>query len=284
MPTLNDRETINDMCYADLARLDEVPDVAINVIGNCTSRGYFRYRLHAPTFFMRFMIGGDGAALCDGREIRLARDDVFLYWPGDVVDLSDVPGSPWRFVWISLVGRDVAWVIQSAGFPPGTRSYRLREGNDVVPAAIEVFARFKHGGFNPIFPAAAAWQLIWRTAEHLGFEAESGKAVGVAGACRDYIRHHLGPIRIAALAERFGVNRSTLFRLFVERYAMSPKDYVEQVRFERACQLLASSTLTVKEVAARCHYDSAEYFTRRFREKFGRSPTRWSKERRMERG
>lgn len=271
-----ERDTLSEMFHAHLVgRDEEPPDLYVSVIGRCTSRGYFRYCMRNPCFHLRFMIRGKGWGETGGQRLPIVRDDLALFWPGDEVDLADTPDDPWDFVWVQLAGKNPSWAIQRTGFTPGARTYPLGAGNDLVPYATEVFEHFKRGGFHQVFPVAAAWQLLWRAADILGLKPDTGKQLGVAAACREYIRAHDRPVRIADLATHFGVSRSTLFRLFHEQYAMSPKDYIEQVRFEKACHLLAMTSLSVKEVAQRCHYDNAEYFSRRFRRKFNCTPRQW---------
>lgn len=274
MPSV--RETTTEMYFSGLlGRDEEPPDIFVNTIGTCRSYGRFRYRLRSAGFHMRFMISGDGFGDSQGRRLRIARNDFYLYWPGAAVDLHDVPDSPWHFVWLGLAGKNLPWAIQRSGFSTGSAVYHLGENNDLIPLALEIFERFKRGNFHPVYPMHAAWQLLWSTASKLGLQPDMSKSLDLASTCRSFICASKGAVHATDLARHLKISRSTLFRLFAEQYAMSPKDYIEQIHFEKACHLLSNTKLTVREIARRCHYEDAEYFARRFRLKLNHNPMEW---------
>jgi AraC-like DNA-binding protein len=49
-------------------------------------------------------------------------------------------------------------------------------------------------------------------------------------------------------------------------YDVSPTTFVADLRLEHAAALLATTDLTITEIAHRCGFSSQSYFTRRFRE------------------
>jgi two-component system response regulator YesN len=58
---------------------------------------------------------------------------------------------------------------------------------------------------------------------------------------------------------------------------MSPKEYIDKVRFEKACQLLSVTEMKIKEISNICGYENQCYFTSSFQKRFGRSPSAWRK-------
>jgi AraC family transcriptional regulator of arabinose operon len=65
---------------------------------------------------------------------------------------------------------------------------------------------------------------------------------------------------------------SYLSSLFTEQIGLSPMKYLEQVRMERAADLLRFSQTPISQVAALNGYPNAEYFSHRFRKYSGQSP------------
>ena len=59
-------------------------------------------------------------------------------------------------------------------------------------------------------------------------------------------------------------------------FGISPKEYIDRARFEKACRLLTDSHLKVKQVAAACGFESSSYFTRVFQRRFQQTPAHWS--------
>lgn len=79
----------------------------------------------------------------------------------------------------------------------------------------------------------------------------------------------------AALAARAGVTPRRLTRLFTEQLGRAPGRYVRQARTEAAAHVLASTTLPMAGVAARCGFGSAETLRRAFTERFGIASSRY---------
>lgn len=85
----------------------------------------------------------------------------------------------------------------------------------------------------------------------------------------DEVEERLG---ILALARRLGVSSDKLERSFRAELATSPSGYYRRLRLRRAADLLAHSTLPVRDVALACGFVSMSSFARAFRHEHGRTP------------
>jgi AraC-like DNA-binding protein len=82
----------------------------------------------------------------------------------------------------------------------------------------------------------------------------------------DYMTQHLNePIQVARLASLVNVSTSHFFALFKRQTGCAPIDFFIRLRMHQACQLLDTTSLNVKEVAARLGYDDPFYFSRTFK-------------------
>ncbi|MET9432180.1 helix-turn-helix domain-containing protein [Streptomyces sp. NPDC003036] len=92
----------------------------------------------------------------------------------------------------------------------------------------------------------------------------------------DHIAGHpdgdLGTVALAALA---GVTPRHLTRLFLEHLGQTPGRFVRQARTEAAAHLLASTTLPLASVAAKCGFGSAETLRQAFTGRYGIPPSRY---------
>lgn len=80
------------------------------------------------------------------------------------------------------------------------------------------------------------------------------------------------PWTLAGLAHAAGTSPSTLQRQFRRLLGLSPVDYLLRLRCRRAAELLETSELSVKEIAARVGFCDGNYLARRFRQVYGHSP------------
>ena len=91
-----------------------------------------------------------------------------------------------------------------------------------------------------------------------------------------YMSEHLDqPMRVSALAALANLSPAHFTVLFKEQTGCSPRDYLHLLRIHRACQLLRSSALNVKEIATRLGYQDQFHFSRQFKAFQGVSPSEY---------
>jgi AraC family transcriptional regulator len=81
-----------------------------------------------------------------------------------------------------------------------------------------------------------------------------------------------GSIALSDLAAVANVSKFHFCRLFKQRTGMTPMAFVEQLRIERARQLIRDTTLALAEVALLTGFADQSHFTRRFRRRVGVTP------------
>ncbi len=85
-------------------------------------------------------------------------------------------------------------------------------------------------------------------------------------------QHTESPLSTLALAEGIAVSRRQLERLFKLHLNDTPTAFYLGLRLEKARQLLRQTGMSVLEVSIACGFESASYFTRSYKGKFGRCP------------
>ncbi len=83
------------------------------------------------------------------------------------------------------------------------------------------------------------------------------------------------PFDFAGFAARNGVHPATLRRRWDAWFRQSPLQYLMELRMQRACHLLAGSTMHVKQVGHEVGFADQLYFSRYFKRRIGVSPKRY---------
>lgn len=83
------------------------------------------------------------------------------------------------------------------------------------------------------------------------------------------------PISIAALSCELKVSPKQLTRRCKLSYGLTPTDYYLDLRVEEASRLLASTYLSVTDIALATGFGSHSGFSRAFKQQFGASPRAW---------
>jgi AraC-like DNA-binding protein len=79
------------------------------------------------------------------------------------------------------------------------------------------------------------------------------------------------------LADKCGVSKSHLCRVFKKATGQTASQYLNHVRIERACRLLAETDIPIEEIAFASGFNNASYFFRVFRKEVGKLPLEWRK-------
>lgn len=76
----------------------------------------------------------------------------------------------------------------------------------------------------------------------------------------------------AQLAAQAGMSVNSLIRQFQRHLGMSPRQYLQRERIQRACRLLQFTSKTVEQIAEECGFCDRHYFTRIFKKQRGIGP------------
>lgn len=83
------------------------------------------------------------------------------------------------------------------------------------------------------------------------------------------------PLTMEQIALRVGMSVKTIERLFRRELDTTPRQFLQQQRFEYAERLLKHTEASIAEVAERCGYAEYTKFSRAFRRHTGVSPGQW---------
>ncbi|WP_102411215.1 helix-turn-helix domain-containing protein [Beduinella massiliensis] len=80
---------------------------------------------------------------------------------------------------------------------------------------------------------------------------------------------------VSSLSDKVHFSESYLSNLFKKQYHMTVGEYINQLRMEKAKQLLLEPAARVSDVAEQVGFDNTDYFTKRFRQFTGLTPTEY---------
>lgn len=95
---------------------------------------------------------------------------------------------------------------------------------------------------------------------------------------KDYLQQNLGrPIRLEDIARNFSYSPSTIKTVFHQETGNSIMFYYNQLRLERAKELLKENTHSVGEIAEQLGFHNASHFCNFFKKETGSSPNQYRK-------
>ena len=82
-------------------------------------------------------------------------------------------------------------------------------------------------------------------------------------------------LTLADIAQSVELSPSRLYYLFKTQVGVSPIQYLKKVRLERARELLETSFVSVKVLAAAVGYSDCTHFMRDFKKAYGSTPSQY---------
>lgn len=95
----------------------------------------------------------------------------------------------------------------------------------------------------------------------------------------DFLHQHFNEAntRVELLAEKCRLHPRYFAKVFRDAYGVSPKQYMTQLRMERARELILSNRYTMSQIAQMTGFGDIYHFSKTFKQENGISPTEYSR-------
>lgn len=139
---------------------------------------------------------------------------------------------------------------------------------------------------NRLFVDQLLLAMCLHVSSHYGGIARAPRSGGLSPwqlrRAKEMIAAHLGDgLSVAQLAEECLLSRSYFSRAFRQSTGMSPHEWLQKMRVEKARQLLQQSCLNLSQISLDCGFADQSHFSRVFSRLVGCTPSSW---RRLHRG
>lgn len=211
------------------------------------------------------------------KECRIKGGDLFLLFPGEWHSYHPLTNVGWKSYWIGFKGKNVDDRVKAKFLSPGKPIYHVGFSDEIVRL-------YKSAYQAAIQEAAYSQQLLAGIVNHLvgimymlerNIELNKDQNhVDMINKARLRIREALeSDLTIQQIAEELGVSYSNFRKLFKEYTGISPALYQQDLKLQRAKELLSTTDMSIKEIAYQLNFDSPDYFSSKFKIKTGRKPS-----------
>ena len=208
---------------------------------------------------------------------RIAEGDFFLLFPGEWHSYQPHPRTGWKKYWIGFQGRNMDDRVRSGFLSPQKPIYHVGFNDEIVRLYKEAYqAALVEAAYSQQQMAGIVNHLIgiMYSLERNIQLSRNQSHVDMISRARLRIRESLeSSLTIQQVAEEMGVSYSNFRKLFKEHTGISPAIYQQDLRLQRAKELLSTTDLSIKEIAYRLNFESPDYFSAKFKAKTGRRPS-----------
>ena len=125
------------------------------------------------------------------------------------------------------------------------------------------------------------YNLIGTLLEELGADDPEDLDISIPYQAKQYMEmHYHNSLQIADVAEAVGVHANYLANIFQEKYHVTPKQYLSNLRIKKACKLLLDTDHPVYIIANSVGFTDQLAFSKFFRKTIGIPPSDYRMQRR----
>lgn len=230
---------------------------------------------------------GEGCLSIGEQEYRMRQDVVYACHPGDTFGAHAGPGEELDmyllvFDLVDIVGdgRECQRCDKPAEIFRGKREIALRTA--VQPALLceSIYHCWNSGNGLERFHGQILFQeLLYSLLKYGSAIAEDSHAA--LERTKAYMESHFKQnLSIEQLARLADISPKYFVELFKKRYGISAIDYLSELRIGKARQLLAMGKFRLRDIAQEVGFSDEFYFSRKFKQETGISPTAYSASRR----
>lgn len=239
---------------------------------------------------IKYMISGRMSVVCDSRIMEARAGDLIVVNPYErhFTDVADGETAKYHLFMADLAESSTGAMYRQtfAKYLDESRRFRgLIRSEELSALFLDMVRAYDPDDGRCFMRVYARFLLFFARLEELGadnggakkrhIEALSGRDTAVAAALEYVYQHYAEQISVDRLAELGSVSKEHFCRIFKRATGKTPGAFISELRMNKAGVLLAHTDLAVSEVAAGLGYDDNSYFSRRFKQYYGVSPTEY---------
>lgn len=210
-------------------------------------------------------------------EVELRRGDIFLLFPEEWHSYHPNESIGWKCYWLGFKGRNMDDRVSAGFLSPQHPIYHIGYSSEVI----RMLDMALHVADEEAIHSQQVLAGITNYLIGLMYSLESSNQLqqnflhtDIVNRARQMIRETLEDGKtIQEIAMLLGMSYSNFRKIFKEFTGFSPSMYQQDLKLQRAKDLLATTDMTIKEIAYQLNFESPDYFSSKFRLKTGLKPS-----------
>lgn len=275
--------------FANLEFIERLPhtsdDLFLTTCGiQSCAPGHFFGPGTREEFLLHFVCDGRGTYVVNQTAYTLTKGEFFLILPNTKIHYYADNQDPWSYIWIGFQGKIAPACIEQAHLDAHTLIGTYDDTSLILPYVQEMLLSRENSFTNELKRQAALYHILASFIEKRRQSVSSGSDISVSQP--SYVQmalnfihdHYASDIRISQIAAYIGIDRSYLTSIFKAEKGISPSEYLIQYRLKRAARYLRTTDMKISSIAEKVGYRDALTFSRRFRQRYGMSPSEYRKQ------
>lgn len=210
-------------------------------------------------------------------ETKIKAGDTFLLFPGEWHTYHPSSTKGWKSYWIGFKGKNINDRVKAGFLSPEKPIYHVGYSNEIIALYEEAYKTAQEeAAYSQQTLAGIVNHLIGKmySLERNIILSKDSKHVDIINKARLRIRESLeDTLTIQEIAQELGISYSSFRKLFKEHTGFAPALYQQNLKLQRAKELLSTTDESIKEIAYRLNFESPDYFSAKFKNQTGMKPS-----------
>ncbi len=238
---------------------------------------HYRYEMQEDALFFKNMyclvrtVGGKGVLeTVDGNKISIPENAYMLIRRSKIKEYKSA-SKIWKYYWVDFVHLAPLEIQTEQVFSVAQTEHEKALFDELIKVGKQYPNEIDY--INSVFKHYFYYLTLERP-EHV---QESENSVKLAEVCA-YIQQKLySRLMVTDIADFFNVSSRRIHQIFNDTLHISPKQYISNLKIEKAKQILEKTTMPIIDIADALGYYSAYHFSSAFHKKTGCSPSAYRK-------
>lgn len=208
---------------------------------------------------------------------RIKAGHMFLLFPGEWHSYMPDRETGWNEYWIGFKGINIDNRIANGFFNKQSPILNVGINSEIVQLyqeAVKV-ATEQRSGFQQMLAGIVNHLLGLAYSLDKNFTLGSSETASRINRAKIIISENLKTVKPQEIAQKLNMSYSSFRKIFKEYTGFAPAQYIQEMKIQKAKELLTNSTVPVKEVAYMLGFDNQEYFFTAFKNKTKSTPTKY---------
>ena len=247
-----------------------------------TKIGYFKNasghemkRLGINEHILMYCIDGNGWIHTENLRKPVGKGDLVFLQAKSAHEYGAAEECPWSIYWVHFIGKGVDDLFKRLEMSNHSNIMHVGERTDLTLLMAEALETLSKGySFADLFHASACLQNFLSYILQIKTYAQLQDAKGThLESLFHFLRHNIREVyTLEQLADYMCMSKYHFARKFKARTGYPPIEYFTRMKIQKACELLETSSVEVKEISDYLSFCNPYYFSEVFKKITGHSP------------
>lgn len=234
-------------------------------------------------YIIHYVVSGKGTFEINNQIYCVGPGQGFLIEPDILTTYESDSEEPWEYMWIGFVGSKAKEYLDRANLSSHSPIFTYHKGDALERCLSQTVKNLTLGRNNDILLNSNLYEFMYLLVDN----NDTTPPIPILGKAQQaYIEQAMlfcennfhTAITVQDVADHIKINRTYLNKLFHEYIGKSPKQFLMELRMNKACKLLLETGLDVYTIATEVGYHNQFQFSKIFKKYKSVSPSEYRRQ------